>query len=256
MLYAGEHFDTDMQHYYNRARWYNPLTGLFNRMDPFAGNNQDPQSLHKYLYCHTNPINATDPTGYFTQAFGYLAEAAIQDVYASDHRRDVVWYGKWTRLGVPGISDAFKLKPDILNITNKKWLEIKPLSLSGVARGASSFTKYAVSLGVFGYKPEVLWQPSTHFTYAGSVNIFFFNAGGIVFYTDAVDNAEDLLVLASVAAVKQFVRSPAGRRIVMRTVVGVFNRIPVLVKARITIDNSRLKNHFTTASLFASMGVL
>jgi hypothetical protein len=35
-------------------------------MDPFAGNNQDPQSLHKYLYCHANPVNNLDPTGRMT----------------------------------------------------------------------------------------------------------------------------------------------------------------------------------------------
>ena len=63
LLYAGEHFDTDMQNYYLRARWYDSLSGRFNRMDPFPGNNQDPQSLHKYLYVHCNPINGADPTG-------------------------------------------------------------------------------------------------------------------------------------------------------------------------------------------------
>jgi len=63
LLYAGEHFDADNQNYYLRARWYNPLTGLFNRMDDFAGNSQDPQSLHKYLYCHANPVNGIDPSG-------------------------------------------------------------------------------------------------------------------------------------------------------------------------------------------------
>ena len=52
LLYAGEHFDTDTQQYYNRARWYDPLNGRFNRVDPYAGNMQDPQSLHKYLYCY------------------------------------------------------------------------------------------------------------------------------------------------------------------------------------------------------------
>jgi RHS repeat-associated protein len=65
-LYAGEQFDTDLQQYYLRARWYNQNSGLFNRMDPYAGNNQDPQSLHKYLYCHANPVNATDPSGLWT----------------------------------------------------------------------------------------------------------------------------------------------------------------------------------------------
>jgi len=66
LLYAGEHFDADNQNYNLRARWYNPLNGLFNRMDDHPGNMQDPQSLHKYLYCHANPVNAIDPTGMFS----------------------------------------------------------------------------------------------------------------------------------------------------------------------------------------------
>jgi len=66
LLYAGEQFDIDAQQYYLRARYYDPLNGRFNRMDPFAGNRSDPQSLHKYLYCHANPINNVDPTGLFT----------------------------------------------------------------------------------------------------------------------------------------------------------------------------------------------
>ncbi len=63
LLYAGEMYDKNTQQYYLRARWYSPLTGRFNRIDPFAGNNRDPQSLHKYLYAHSNPINRIDPTG-------------------------------------------------------------------------------------------------------------------------------------------------------------------------------------------------
>jgi len=64
LLYAGEHFDSDAQQYYLRARWYNPYAGLFNRTDPFSGDTEDPQSLHKYLYCYANPINAADLSGY------------------------------------------------------------------------------------------------------------------------------------------------------------------------------------------------
>jgi RHS repeat-associated protein len=66
LLYTGEMFDTNSQMYYNRARWYNTLNGTFNRVDPYAGNTQDPQSLHKYTYCHNNPVNAIDPSGQFT----------------------------------------------------------------------------------------------------------------------------------------------------------------------------------------------
>ena len=65
MLYTGEMYDSSAAMYYLRARYYDPLNGRFNRMDPFAGNNRDPQSLHKYLYAHCNPINGIDPSGEF-----------------------------------------------------------------------------------------------------------------------------------------------------------------------------------------------
>jgi len=76
LLYAGEQFDTDSQNYYLRARWYDSLTGRFNRVDPYAGNYQDPQSLHKYLYAHANPVNGVDPTGLFSLT-GLIATATI-----------------------------------------------------------------------------------------------------------------------------------------------------------------------------------
>jgi RHS repeat-associated protein len=63
LLFSGEFYDSTAAQYYLRARWYSPATGRFNRTDPFAGNNRDPQSLHKYLYAHCNPINGIDPTG-------------------------------------------------------------------------------------------------------------------------------------------------------------------------------------------------
>ncbi|UDQ98297.1 RHS repeat-associated core domain-containing protein [Lentisphaerota bacterium WC36G] len=63
LLYSGEQFDSTLQQQYLRARYYDQNSGRFNRQDPFAGNNDDPQSLHKYAYCHSDPINATDPSG-------------------------------------------------------------------------------------------------------------------------------------------------------------------------------------------------
>jgi len=57
LLYASEQFDINSQMYYNRTRYYDPMNGRFNRTDPYSGNYNDPQSLHKYLYCHANPVN-------------------------------------------------------------------------------------------------------------------------------------------------------------------------------------------------------
>jgi RHS repeat-associated protein len=62
-LYSGEQFDSKIGQQYLRARYYNPATGMFNRLDPFLGNLNDPQSLHKYLYTHADPVNGIDPNG-------------------------------------------------------------------------------------------------------------------------------------------------------------------------------------------------
>ena len=63
LLYSGETFDVNLQQQYLRARWYDQNNGRFNRVDPFNGNNEDPQSLHKYTYAHDDPIGNLDPSG-------------------------------------------------------------------------------------------------------------------------------------------------------------------------------------------------
>jgi hypothetical protein len=46
-----------------RARYYDTTTGRFNQRDTFSGYNDDPQSIHKYLYCTGDPIDCIDPSG-------------------------------------------------------------------------------------------------------------------------------------------------------------------------------------------------
>jgi RHS repeat-associated protein len=75
LRYTGQQWDDSARMYYLRARYYSPANGLFNRIDPYSGNYSDPQSLHKYLYCHANPVNATDPSG--RSAFGIAIGVAI-----------------------------------------------------------------------------------------------------------------------------------------------------------------------------------
>jgi RHS repeat-associated protein len=69
LLYSGEQFDARLQMQYLRARYYDPATGRFNGLDPFSGNFGAPQSLHKYLYTHEDPVNGIDPS--------WLAESSI-----------------------------------------------------------------------------------------------------------------------------------------------------------------------------------
>ena len=62
-LYQGEQYDPDLNLYYLRARYFNPLTGRFLTRDAYDGNLKDTASLHKYLYAGADPVNHSDPTG-------------------------------------------------------------------------------------------------------------------------------------------------------------------------------------------------
>ena len=63
-LYCGEEWDANLGMYNQRARWMEPGRGRFWSMDTYGGNNEDPGSLHKNLYCYGNPINCIDPSGH------------------------------------------------------------------------------------------------------------------------------------------------------------------------------------------------
>ena len=75
LLYSGEQTDALTGSQYLRARYYNPNSGQFNRVDDFFGNHQDPQSLHKYAYVHGDPISNQDPTGRSALSVGVTVAA-------------------------------------------------------------------------------------------------------------------------------------------------------------------------------------
>ena len=62
-LYCGQQWDSDLGLYLNRARYLNPNTGRFWTMDGDYWNNEDPLSLHKYLYAQDDPVDGIDPSG-------------------------------------------------------------------------------------------------------------------------------------------------------------------------------------------------
>jgi RHS repeat-associated protein len=64
-LYTGEQYDAGLDNYYLRARYYDQNVGRFTQMDTWMGRDQEPATLHKYLYVHADPLNMVDPTGNF-----------------------------------------------------------------------------------------------------------------------------------------------------------------------------------------------
>ena len=76
-LYCGQQFDSDLGFYYNRARYMSQNTGRFWTMDTDEGDNEEPLSLHKYMYEADNSVNNTDPSGnsYGTSIYGLIFQA-------------------------------------------------------------------------------------------------------------------------------------------------------------------------------------
>ena len=75
--FTGEQYDSTLDQYYLRARYYDPNSARFTQMDTWMGNNADPLSLHKYFYVGSDPINHIDPSGHF---FGLGGIAAALDI--------------------------------------------------------------------------------------------------------------------------------------------------------------------------------
>jgi hypothetical protein len=91
--------------------YLNPNTGRFWTMDGEGyGNNEDPRSLHKYLYTEDNPLNGSDPSGnavYFVQR--PLAMTGGSYVYGSSQDPSIGHgYLLFTPYSDPGTGDPFQ----------------------------------------------------------------------------------------------------------------------------------------------------
>ncbi len=58
--FAGREWDADANHYYNRARWYDPGEGRFISQDPIGFSGGD---INLYRYAAGDPVNYFDPSG-------------------------------------------------------------------------------------------------------------------------------------------------------------------------------------------------
>jgi RHS repeat-associated protein len=124
LLYSGEQTDqTGLQ--YLRARYYDPRTGRFNRLDPFAGITSDPLSLHKYTYAHNDPVSGHDPTGMYLESLEALlrtigARTVLAQAGATPQPSGVYFKnGKTTLVGIEIEDEAIPQGVDI-DIVNQK----------------------------------------------------------------------------------------------------------------------------------------
>jgi RHS repeat-associated protein len=157
LLYSGEYFDAGLKQYNLRARNYDPLNGRFNQLDPYAGNTSDPQSLHKYTYCHSDPVNGIDPSGMsFFSVLGTYIHGQIGKMYKAEHVGTI-------NIGVSIPGWTSELLPDIMDFSMKEIAEIKPLSSYGIGTGVFQLAGYLATAN-YSKVPGAInkpWTPSS-----------------------------------------------------------------------------------------------
>jgi RHS repeat-associated protein len=125
-LFAGEQLDPDLDLYYNRARYLNTSTGRFWSMDTHEGFDQDPGSLHKYLYVEADPITLLDTTGHFlvsTTIYGNAVHAKVTAQFLQEFKDGRADESIDNILGTDaGISGV--LRPDLVSPSTGEVYEI------------------------------------------------------------------------------------------------------------------------------------
>lgn len=210
-LFTGEQWDPDLGMYFLRARYLNPNTGRFHTEDTYEGRNDEPLTLHKYLYANSNPVTFIDPTGQFTASQGYRVESLVRDAYRSDYPSNTARDGRMTKLGDRvkwALGGVFYLKPDIFDTDRKIWMEVKPFSIAGIAAAAAQHGIYTFGFAAFDYEPDGEWVPDGHSVFDSNTGetYYIFNVGGILFYSDIRENMEDVLALGALSLANEAAR--------------------------------------------------
>src|SRR5262249_682463 len=79
ILYTGQQFDPVLLQYYLRARFYASAVGRFTQMDGKPGRIENPQTLNRFAYVKSDPINFIDPSGHeFWSALGTLIVQTVR----------------------------------------------------------------------------------------------------------------------------------------------------------------------------------
>jgi len=91
------------------------------------------------------------------------------------------------------------LTPDILDLRWKRgddsrgkvWMEIKPLSLTGIGRALAAWGLYEEAFGLVGISPDIKWLAGGRVFPSSQGPVLVFNAVGILFYTTSQEDYEN-----------------------------------------------------------------
>lgn len=65
LRYRGYYYDRETGFYYLNSRYYDPKTGRFINADSYVSTGQGIVGYNMFAYCGNNPVNMSDPMGYF-----------------------------------------------------------------------------------------------------------------------------------------------------------------------------------------------
>jgi hypothetical protein len=150
----------------SQARYLNVNTGRFQTMDTYAGNNEDPLSLHKYLYVEDDPVDKVDPWGttFMDIINGQFVHRRIglDFVGSGPERLSDSWISTILSLEHPNQEfPIIPLRPDLIDMGEHKLFEIKPLTSGPL--GVAQLVSYLEILNHF--DPLNHWTAGTRFDY-------------------------------------------------------------------------------------------
>lgn len=171
-LYCGEQYDAKLHMYNLRARYYDAGNGRFNQRDTFTGNNEDPQTMHKYLYTSGNPIEEIDPTGNFWEwVFGFallalaiLAIALLIQYINTTRITGKALYLDMSNFNLAGVHLANGTTPNANYIKSKVFADVQSLYLDEM--GMPVFDKQGGPTS-----PTVTFSPNNAFPTLGTEGV-------------------------------------------------------------------------------------
>ena len=265
--YTGEQWDPDLGMYYLRARYYNPQIGRFWTMDSYEGSIEDPLSLHRYLYCHANPVNGIDPSGYGVEYDAGKGKAVHERFYEYAFAVLGITYWKDEQIAVaaPSLSQepGSHTRPDILSTSKRIWYELKPITHKNApnlaAIDADQLATYNRLLSKIGVNPGVPQSLVPSKSSLGTivdpttgklmeVNMYPSGTPGLIYYAyeERDDDWEWWPILTPIPV-------SLGNSAVKATV-AVGGKVRIGARVTAGANRTRLQQHVGVASLLAMMG--
>ena len=102
--YTGHHQLDHLQLIHMNGRVYDPYLGRFISADPFIQDPYSSQSLNRYSYVWNNPVNGTDPSGYFLKGLYRGGKNFLQDNRRLIYSVAITAAGGWVVAPLAGAS--------------------------------------------------------------------------------------------------------------------------------------------------------